>query len=697
MLFVYFGRSHLRFQSDNLFACVFCVVYKLCNMSANTVNVDLQRERAKCDFNTEELTNFLDWGVKYTEKRRNLEQKVLSVKGLLDDTPEEYMSHKEKYENSIRKSVLFYKTLHSMEDENISIDEKTRINFRNIVTSAVFKDNSPLMLHNSMFIPTIMGQGTDEQKAYWMKRAKNMEIIGTYAQTELGHGTFIRGLETQATYDPDTEEFVLHSPALSSYKWWPGGLAHTANYCVVMARLYIKGKSHGIHPFMVQIRDEETHMPLPGIKLGEIGAKLGFNTVNNGFLGFENHRIPRDRMLMKNAQVLKDGTFVAGSNSKLTYGTMVFVRVIIVNSMANMLAKAVTIAVRYSAIRRQSQPKPNEPEPQILDYVTQQHKLFIAIASSHAFYINAMWLWEIYYSVTSQLAGGNLDNLPELHALACCLKPLSTIDATTMIEKCRLACGGHGYMLSANLAQTYGLATAAYTYEGENTVLLLQAARSLVKAWGGHVKGQPLKGTMAYLAEDPTVKVWDGSIDGIIQSFKVVAIRKLSSVVKILKEYEKSGLSPEDAWNKASVFLTAVSEAHGRAVLLSVYKSETDKRAAALSPPLRKVLLQLVDLYVMYWALEKVGDMLLYASITERDVEELQRRYIELLAAIRPNAVGLVDAFDFRDEILNSALGAYDGRAYERLMEEAMKSPLNAEPVNQTFHKYLKPFMRGKL
>ena len=56
---------------------------------------------------------------------------------------------------------------------------------------------------------------------------------------------------------------------------------------------------------MVQIRDEETHMPLPGVKVGEIGPKLGFNTVNNGFLGFENVRIPRNMMLMKNAQVLK--------------------------------------------------------------------------------------------------------------------------------------------------------------------------------------------------------------------------------------------------------------------------------------------------------------------------------------------------------------------------------------------------------
>lgn len=69
-----------------------------------------------------------------------------------------------------------------------------------------------------------MSQASPEQQAKWLPMAQKLEIIGTYAQTELGHGTFVRGLETTATYDPETEHFIIHSPTLTSTKWWPGGV-----------------------------------------------------------------------------------------------------------------------------------------------------------------------------------------------------------------------------------------------------------------------------------------------------------------------------------------------------------------------------------------------------------------------------------------------------------------------------------------
>lgn len=90
---------------------------------------------------------------------------------------------------------------------------------------------------------------------------------------------------------------------LLNYLQFPVG--QTANYCILIAQLYTQGQCHGIHSFIVQLRDEDTHMPLPGIKIGEIGAKMGLNSVNNGFLGFDNVRIKREQMLMRYAQVLE--------------------------------------------------------------------------------------------------------------------------------------------------------------------------------------------------------------------------------------------------------------------------------------------------------------------------------------------------------------------------------------------------------
>ncbi|XP_047519876.1 probable peroxisomal acyl-coenzyme A oxidase 1 [Pieris napi] len=669
-------------------------------MHVTKVNTDLQRERDNCTFNITELTNILDGGAQKTAERKLREDTVLKQLYNTTDVPAIYLSHKEKYEAAVKKACAMFQMIRKLQEEENAGMENYQALLGGSLGSAILGDGNPITLHYVMFIPTVMGQGTVEQQAYWIGRAFNLSIIGTYAQTELGHGTFIRGLETTATYDPSTKEFVLNSPTLTSYKWWPGGLAHTANYCIVMAQLYTQGKCHGIHPFIVQLRDEETHMPLPGIKVGEIGAKLGMNGTNNGFLGFEHVRIPRDYMLMKNSKVLEDGTYVNAPSSKLTYGTMMFVRVMLVNDMCNYIAKAVTIATRYSAIRRQSQPKPNEPEPQILDYLTQQHKLLVGIASVHAFKTNADWIWNMYNNVTSEMESGDMERLPELHALSCCLKAIVTADAAECVERCRLACGGHGYMLASNLPLMYGLVTAACTYEGENTVLLLQTARYLVKSWQQASSGNTLTPTVSYISRVGNGRrspPWDNTIEGIVEGFFNVSAGKIGLCVSQIEKRQKSGMSYEDAWNMTSVQLISASEAHCRAIILSTYYKETQELVKTVSAELKTVLLQLVDLYVVYWALARLGDLLRFTSISERDIGQLQTWYENTMNKLRTNAVGLVDAFDIRDEILNSTLGSYDGRAYERLMEEAMKSPLNAQPVNESFHKYLKPLMQGKL
>lgn len=145
-----------------------------------------------------------------------------------------------------------------------------------------------------MFLPTIQGQTDEDQLDEWLNPciARKLAIteiltqdthlagaiLGTYAQTELGHGTNLSRLETQATYDPNAEEWVLHSPSVSAAKWWPGALVSnisitdihwppqgkSSTHAIVMAQLYTNGHCHGPHPFVVQLRDLDTHKPLRG-------------------------------------------------------------------------------------------------------------------------------------------------------------------------------------------------------------------------------------------------------------------------------------------------------------------------------------------------------------------------------------------------------------------------------------------------
>ncbi|ELT88872.1 hypothetical protein CAPTEDRAFT_174217 [Capitella teleta] len=649
------------------------------------VNPDLQKERDGAGFDPENLTLELHGGVERVKTKRAMSAKALADLKVLDIPDFHFLSRTEQYNASMKKAVYFMK-----KDQNGSFaNEEESYFYRNEMFP---NENPPIGLQYAMFIPTLESQTSPEQKQRWLKDAKNFKMLGTYAQTEIGHGTHVRGLETTATYDPETEEFVLDSPTLTSIKWWPGSLGKTTNHAIVMADLLSQGKSHGVHPFMVQTRSMETHQPLPGVTIGDIGPKFGYGTIDNGFLKFDHFRIPRENMLMKYARVEKDGTFVKeAKNAKLNYGVMVAVRVgISLTVAAHGLAQACTIAIRYSCVRRQSELKPGGPEPQVLDYQTQQKKLFPLLASTYAYWFTGLQMLAVSNTIRAQIEAGNL------HALSSGLKAYTTNGANLGIEACRLACGGHGYSLSSGFPKIYVHATPGATYEGENTVLYLQTARYLQKSVTTAQSGSTLRGSTSYLTENLPNKsaiCQKVNIGCAIMAFKYRAMILVQQAAKRMSQLKASGKPHHEAWNLSAVPWVQAAEAH---IEFYVVKTFAERISTVKDPATVSVLGHLFQLFACENILKNGKDYLMGGFMSSDQLQMLAEKSLNLLADIRPNAVALVDAFDYSDNMLGSILGRFDGDVYENLYKWAKASPLNKTEVSEAYHKHLRGLIHGQ-
>jgi acyl-CoA oxidase len=189
-------------------------------------------------------------------------------------------------------------------------------------------------------------------------------------------------------------------------------------------------------------------MPLPGVIVGDIGPKFGYLGNDNGFLILKNVRIPRDNMLMRYAKVDRQGNYSTPPHSKLAYATMVLMRTSIVVDSSIQLAKACTIAIRYSAVRRQffSDSNPDQTsETKIIDYQTQQQKLFPLLAQAYMIHFTGIQMQTLYDKNVELVSKGNLSLMAEVHATSSCLKALFTALSCEGMENARKALGGHGY------------------------------------------------------------------------------------------------------------------------------------------------------------------------------------------------------------------------------------------------------------
>lgn len=604
------------------------------------------------------------------------------------------LSRKELFRNTLRKAAYAWKRIIEL---RLSEEEASKLRF--YVDEPAFTD-----LHWGMFVPAIKGQGTDEQQKKWLPLAYKMQIIGCYAQTELGHGSNVQGLETTATFDPQSDEFIIHSPTLTSSKWWPGGLGKISTHAVVYARLITDGQDHGVHGFIVQLRSLDNHSPLPGITVGDIGMKFGngaYNTMDNGVLRFDHVRIPRDQMLMRVSQVTREGKYMQSKVPRqLVYGTMVFVRQQIVADASCALSRAVCIATRYSAIRRQFGSQNGGLETQVIDYKTQQNRLFPLLASAYAFRFVGEWLNWLYRDVTQRLQANDFSTLPEAHACTAGLKSLTTSVTADGIEECRKLCGGHGYLCSSGLPELFAVYVPACTYEGDNVVLLLQVARFLIKTVSQLGSGKQPVGTTAYMGRVEHLMQCRCGVQSaedwlnpsiILEAFEARAARMSVACANNISKFA----NPEEGFLELSADLVEAAIAHCQLIVISKFIEKLQQDIPGNG--VKQQLEILCNIYALFLLHKQLGDFLSTGCITPKQASLANDQLRSLYSQVRPNAIALVDAFDYTDHFLGSVLGRYDGNVYPKLYEEAWKDPLNDSNVPVGFQEYIRPMLKQQL
>ncbi|KAL3499628.1 hypothetical protein ACH5RR_038721 [Cinchona calisaya] len=501
------------------------------------------------------------------------------------------------------------------------------------------------------------------------------------------------------------------SKLVANDPWWPDGLGKVSTHGVVYARLIIDGQEHGIHGFIVQLPSLEDHKPLPGITVGDIGMKFGNranNTMDNGVLRFDHVCIPRDQMLMSITNCGACQVYYVFSNqrnkrtpddklswtdslapahcwnlnvvsplSPLVYETLVFVRQKIVQDASCALSKAVCIATRYSAVRRQFGSQNGGPETQVIDYKTQQSRLFPLLASAYAFRFVGEWLNCLYADVTQRLQANDFSTLPEIQSCTAGLKSLTTSVTADGKEECRKLCGGHGYLCSSGLPELFAVYVPACMYEGDNIVPLLQEKFTFRNSNIGLRTVSPLR-TMAYLGRIEHRMQYRCNVEkaedwlnpgAVLEAFEARAARMSISCAQKLSKFS----NPEEGFAELSADLVEAAIAHWG---------------------VKQQLKLLCGIYSLFLLHKHQGDNLATSCITPKQASLANDQLRELYSQARPNAIALVDAFNYTDHFLGSILGSYDGNVYPKLYEAAWKDALNESVVPDGYHQYIRPLLK---
>ena len=534
-----------------------------------------------------------------------------------------------------------------------------------------------------LFGSAIYQLGTKPHHDKWLPDVISLDLPGAFAMTETGHGSDVAAIGTTATYDPDTEEFVIHTPFRGAWKDYLGNAALHGKAATVFAQLITGGVNYGVHCFFVPLRDEAGEF-LPGVGGEDDGVKGGLNGIDNGRLHFDNVRIPRENLLNRYGDVAADGTYSSdipspGRRFFTMLGALVQGRVSLDGAATTGTALALHIAVTYANQRRQFDSGSGSDEVVLLDYGKHQRRLLPRLAQVYAqFFANDELLRKF-----DGVFGGSTDTPEEredLETLAAALKPLSTWNALDTIQECREACGGAGFLAENRLVGLRHDLDVYVTFEGDNNVLLQLVGKRLLSDYARQFKGADPAKLASFAARQTAGKVFHGA--GLRQLGQTVAdfgstARSVELGLRADQQHELLAGRVEQMVADIAARLRPASKASPAeaAVIFNANQAELIEAARAHAELLqweafsdgvnrfeddgtRQVLTWLRDLFGLSLIEKHLAWYLMHGRLSAQRATSVGRYIDRLCLRLRPHAQDLVDAFGFEPEHVRAPIAS---------------------------------------
>ncbi|MFC9280143.1 acyl-CoA dehydrogenase [Streptomyces collinus] len=530
-----------------------------------------------------------------------------------------------------------------------------------------------------LFGGAILHLGTDHHHKTYLPRLVTGELMGCFAMTEVGHGSNVQALGTIARYDPENREFVLTTPDEQARKDYIGNAARHAELAVVFAQLEVDGRAEGVHAFVVPLRSDGR--VLPGVAIEDDGRKMGLNGVDNGRIRFDGVRVPREALLDRFAQVTPEGRYESAIENPdrrffTMLGTLVQGRVSVAGAGVGVAKVALAVATKYADRRRQFTSSPGTEEQVLLDYGLHQRRLLPLIARTYALH----FAQDVVRAQLHEVFSGIEDD-PQarrrLESRAAGIKALATWHATRVVQECREACGGAGYLARNRFAALKRDSDVFTTFEGDNHVLLQLVAKGLLTDHATEFEDLDQLGMVRYvtgLAVETVIErtsahkllervrdllpggdAWDREAGLLDSEYHLAMVRfREEHMLAGLARRMKRGIQQDEPGAVFSLIqdhVIALARAHVERLVTEAF---VDKVRALPEGTEKDGLGLLCDLFALSTIEADRAWFMEHGRLTVQRSKAISREVNDLCRKVRPLAVDLVDAWGVPAPVLRA-------------------------------------------